>query len=365
MGYSREAAIWLARLTTSALPANIPFLKKEPSAVLPYLRRHLPQGAPTSPALANLSAYSLDVRLSGLARAFGATYTRYADDLTFSGPEAFSRSLRDFIPLVSQIIRQERFRVNKAKRKVIRANRALVVTGIVVNRKLNIRRRQYDRLKAVLHNCVQHGPSSQNRGSHPRFAASPARPHRLRQPTQCGPRREVARPLQSHRLEALAMRDILLDYIFRPLARPLTRFIVSLAALPALHFIFRHVHSLERLDDEVEKDLAEWFRGSFLLLLVTANVEAALWHNVIPLPDLLDKHGWLGLGLRIMLAIGVVQLMPDQELFTIIHPGPRLPRFRPGRSRLAANCRLLEAVRDRTFSASTSAARRRYSRFSP
>jgi RNA-directed DNA polymerase len=116
------------------------------------------------------SAIWLDVRLSGLARAFGANYTRYADDLTFSGPEAFSRSLRDFIPLVSQIIRQERFRVNKAKRKVIRANRALVVTGIVVNRKLNIRRRQYDRLKAVLHNCLRHGPASQNRGQHPRFA---------------------------------------------------------------------------------------------------------------------------------------------------------------------------------------------------
>ena len=80
------------------------------------------------------------------------------------------------------------------------------------------------------------------------------------------------------------MRDILLTYIFRPLARPLTRFIVSLAAVPALQFIFRHVSSLERLDDEVEKDLAEWFRGSFLLMLVTANVEAALWHNVIPLP---------------------------------------------------------------------------------
>jgi hypothetical protein len=128
------------------------------------------------------------------------------------------------------------------------------------------------------------------------------------------------------------MRDILLDYIFRPIARPLTRVIVSLAALPALHFIFRHVSSLDRLDDEVEKDLAEWFRGSFLLLLVTANIEAALWHNVIPLPDLLDKHGWLGLGLRIMLAIGVVQLMPDQELFTIIHPGPRFPRFKRGRS---------------------------------
>jgi hypothetical protein len=135
-------------------------------------------------------------------------------------------------------------------------------------------------------------------------------------------------------LEALAVRDLLLTYIFRPLARPLTRLIVSLAALPSLHFIFRHVSTLERLDDEIEKDLAEWFRGSFLLLLVTANIEALLWHNVIPFPDLLDRHGWLGVGLRIMLAVGVVQLMPDQELFSVIHPGPRLPRLKPGRSRL-------------------------------
>ncbi len=170
MGYCREAATWLARLTTSALPANIPFLKQETAAILPYLRRHLPQGAPTSPALANLSAYSLDVRLSGLSRAFGATFTRYADDLTFSGPAGFSPSLRDFIPLVSQIIRQERFRVNRAKRQVIRANRALVVTGVVVNQKVNIRREQFDQLKAVLHNCVRLGPASQNRAGHPRFS---------------------------------------------------------------------------------------------------------------------------------------------------------------------------------------------------
>ncbi len=171
LGYSREAAIWLGRLTTSALPANIPFLKDEPSAVLPYLRRHLPQGAPTSPALANLSAYWLDVRLSGLAAAFGARYTRYADDLTFSGPPQFSPSLRDFIPLTGQVIRQERFRVNKAKRKVVRRAGTLLVTGVVVNEKPNVRRKVYDRLKAVLTNCVRHGPSTQNRGKHPRFAA--------------------------------------------------------------------------------------------------------------------------------------------------------------------------------------------------
>lgn len=187
LGYSREASIWLARLTTSALPANMPFVKEEPSAVLTYLKRHLPQGAPTSPALANLSAYSLDVRLSGLARSFGATYTRYADDLTFSGPPRFGTSLRDFIPLASQIVRNERFRLNKAKRKVLRSSGRLLVTGVVVNEKLNVSRREFDRLKAVLTNCVRQGASTQNRSGHPHFAAHLR--GRIAQVTQLNPAR--------------------------------------------------------------------------------------------------------------------------------------------------------------------------------
>ncbi len=187
LGYSREAAIWLARLTTSALPANMPFVKEEPSAVLPYLKWHLPQGAPTSPALANLSAYSLDVRLSGLARSFGAIYTRYADDLTFSGPPRFGTSLRDFIPLVAQIVRQERFRLNAAKRKVLRSTGRLVVTGVVVNEKLNVSRREFDRLKAVLTNCARHGAATQNRTGHPHFAAHLR--GRIAQVTQLNPAR--------------------------------------------------------------------------------------------------------------------------------------------------------------------------------
>ncbi|MBM4075944.1 MAG: RNA-directed DNA polymerase, partial [Planctomycetes bacterium] len=82
LGYSREAAIWLGLLTTSAIPGNMAFPERNPYAFDPYLKRHLPQGAPTSPALANLSAFGLDVRLTGLARSFGATYTRYADDIS-------------------------------------------------------------------------------------------------------------------------------------------------------------------------------------------------------------------------------------------------------------------------------------------
>ncbi|MFN0199787.1 MAG: reverse transcriptase family protein [Planctomycetaceae bacterium] len=171
LGYNREVATWFGRLTTSCIPTTMTLPKNSAGAIIPYFRRHLPQGAPTSPMLANLAAFSLDVRLSGLARAFGAQYTRYADDLTFSGSRTFQRSLKIFIPLVSQVIRDERFRVHKDKRKVLKQNQRQTVTGVVVNRKLNISREQYDRIKAVLTNCLRHGPASQNREQHPDFAA--------------------------------------------------------------------------------------------------------------------------------------------------------------------------------------------------
>ena len=163
LGYSREVSIWLGLLTTSAVPGNLSFQEQGPYALTPYLRRHLPQGAPTSPALANLSAFGLDVRLTGLARAFGATYTRYADDIAISGPLELGHGLKTVIPLVQQIVRQERFYVNKLKRRVLRANQRQTVTGIVVNEKTNVSRTDYDQLKAILTNCLRHGPSTQNR----------------------------------------------------------------------------------------------------------------------------------------------------------------------------------------------------------
>jgi len=163
LGYSREAAIWLGLLTTSAIPGNMAFPARDPYAFEPYLRRHLPQGAPTSPALANLSAYRLDLRLAGLSKSFGATYTRYADDLAISGPKELAGGLRVLIPLVQQIIRRERFRANTAKRRILRAHQRQSIAGVVVNAKPNVARDHYDRLKATLTNCVRLGPSTQNR----------------------------------------------------------------------------------------------------------------------------------------------------------------------------------------------------------
>lgn len=171
VGYSREVAIWLTRLTTSTIPGNLPPPATNPIVMWSYRQRHLPQGTPTSPALANLVAYRLDQRLLGLAKSFGANYTRYADDLTFSGDESFAAALRAFIPLVEAIIRSEGFQSNKAKRQILRRHQRQIVAGVVVNAKPNFCRKDYDRLKAILHRCVTQGPATQNRDQIEDFAA--------------------------------------------------------------------------------------------------------------------------------------------------------------------------------------------------
>jgi retron-type reverse transcriptase len=128
----------------------------------------LPQGAPTSPAISNLVCRRLDARLDGLARRNKGTYTRYADDLTFSFKDK-TLELGRFRWWVDQICHQEGFFVNQAKFRVIRASQRQVVTGIVVNDELHIPRDARRRFRAILHNCRTHGVASQARG-HARFA---------------------------------------------------------------------------------------------------------------------------------------------------------------------------------------------------
>ncbi|MDA8068528.1 MAG: reverse transcriptase family protein [Actinomycetota bacterium] len=80
---------------------------------------HLPQGAPASPALANLAAFRLDRRLTGPARRLDATYTRYADDLTFSWPPRLAREAALLRRAVAGIAREEGFAVNEAKATLV------------------------------------------------------------------------------------------------------------------------------------------------------------------------------------------------------------------------------------------------------
>jgi RNA-directed DNA polymerase len=119
---------------------------------------HLPQGAPTSPALANLAAFRLDRRLTGLASRFDAEYSRYADDLTFSGAD-----LRGLPAAVEAVVRDEGFAPNPRKTVIRRSARRQSVCGIVVNVHPNAARPEYDRLRAILHDAAAHGTARANR----------------------------------------------------------------------------------------------------------------------------------------------------------------------------------------------------------
>lgn len=176
LGYPASVAGALARICTNRTPAG-GFHDRQVSDALSWAERHalksphLPQGSPCSPALANLCAYRLDIRLAALARSLGASYSRYADDLAFSGGQEFARSAERFHIQVAAIALEEGFRVNVRKTRLMRAGTRQQVTGLVVNRHPNIARGEYDQLKATLTNCVRHGSAMQNRDRHPDFRA--------------------------------------------------------------------------------------------------------------------------------------------------------------------------------------------------
>lgn len=160
-GYPEAVADRLGGLCTNALRG-----REAPEI---YRRPHLPQGAPTSPALANICSYRLDCRLAGLAEAAAVDYTRYADDLAFSGGPDFVRGAKRFSAHVAAILLDEGFAVNFRKTRIMRQGVRQHLAGLVVNSHVNVDRGDYDELKAILTNCVRHGLESQNRKAHPAF----------------------------------------------------------------------------------------------------------------------------------------------------------------------------------------------------
>jgi hypothetical protein len=162
-------------LATTVVPAQVWHQLPVPAGIEAHERHrrlgqrlavpHLPQGAPTSPALANLVCFRLDRRLAGLAAAFGGTYTRYVDDLTFSGDAGIGRDR--FAELVTEIVTDEGFRVNPGKTSATTAARRQSVLGAVVNVRPTLPRRERDALRALLHNCATHGWAGQTRGHDP------------------------------------------------------------------------------------------------------------------------------------------------------------------------------------------------------
>jgi hypothetical protein len=154
LGYNEAVASTLAGLTTYRQKLS------DGTVLWPGV---LPQGAPTSPAIANLACRRLDSRLDSLAAKYGATYTRYADDLTFSFPVAPEFRVGRFLWWVDGICHDEGFLERPDKRRILRNKHQQRVTGIVVNNGVHVPRVDRMRFRAILHNCKKHGVASQAR----------------------------------------------------------------------------------------------------------------------------------------------------------------------------------------------------------
>ena len=118
---------------------------------------YLPQGSPASPILSNIVCARMDRRLKGLADSFGLTYTRYADDITFSGPYNAFREGEPFRILLDGIIQEEGFSVNAAKTRLQKRGSRQEVTGLTVCEKVNVPRKWVKGLRAQIHRMEKGG----------------------------------------------------------------------------------------------------------------------------------------------------------------------------------------------------------------
>jgi retron-type reverse transcriptase len=114
-------------------------------------RNVLPQGAPTSPVLTNVICQRLDFILSGVAKRFGLTYSRYADDITFSSMHNVYQPESDFLKELHRIIAEQGFHIKESKTRLQKDGHRKEVTGLLVNEKANVQQRYIKQLRMWLY----------------------------------------------------------------------------------------------------------------------------------------------------------------------------------------------------------------------
>ncbi|MBV6624409.1 MAG: RNA-directed DNA polymerase [Rivularia sp. (in: Bacteria)] len=162
-GYSETAATIFALICTSA-----DVEKLQLDGTIYYVAvgdRYLPQGSPASPAISNLLCRRLDKRLTGMADKLGFTYTRYADDLTFSASGESLRHICNILRRTESIVTHEGLRINQEKTRVLRNTGKQEVTGIVVNEKLSVCRKTLRKFRATLYQIEKEGLENKKWGN--------------------------------------------------------------------------------------------------------------------------------------------------------------------------------------------------------
>lgn len=154
IGYADKIATILALICTEAPTDNVQLDGKK--YFVQKGERVLPQGAPTSPAITNILCYRLDKRLTGVAKKFNCNYTRYADDITYSGPLENNTATK-LIWHIRKILTEEGFTLHPDKVRIMQKSQRQEVTGIVVNQQLSISREKLRKFRALLHQLSKNG----------------------------------------------------------------------------------------------------------------------------------------------------------------------------------------------------------------
>lgn len=155
LGYSEQVATVMALMCTEPECDEI-----ELDGITYYAagtERLLPQGAPTSPAITNIICRKLDARLNGIAKKMAFTYTRYADDLTFSASGEPTSRVKTLMGFIKKVVREEKLTIHPDKIRVLRKGACKEVTGLVVNDKLSIKAKDLDKFRALLYQIEKTG----------------------------------------------------------------------------------------------------------------------------------------------------------------------------------------------------------------
>lgn len=152
-GYSGYIASLLAMLCTYC--ERIPLEIKGEIKYIKTSDRILPQGSPASPMITNIICRTMDMRIYGLCDKLGFTYTRYADDMSFSylgNTDTFS--IGNFLNSINKIIEAEGFHMKKEKTHILRKNNRQYITGIVINNEeIGVPKKWVKILKASIYNA--------------------------------------------------------------------------------------------------------------------------------------------------------------------------------------------------------------------
>jgi RNA-directed DNA polymerase len=170
LGYSEIAATIFGLICTSSDVEAVELDGKTYYVALgggthPERNRHLPQGAPSSPAITNLICRRLDLRLTKMATHLGFVYTRYADDLTFSSSGENLRQICNMLKRTEAIATYEGFIIHPQKTRVLHKSQRQEVTGIVVNQKLNVEKDTLKRFRATLFQIEKDGLAGKHWGN--------------------------------------------------------------------------------------------------------------------------------------------------------------------------------------------------------